>query len=54
MNEKIKCIRCGYSWLPRKEVSEIISCPDCKSRLWNVKKVMIEVDPYESNSNTKN
>lgn len=29
MQSKIKCIRCGFQWLP-------VSCPNCKSYRWNV------------------
>ena len=30
---KLKCERCGHSWVPRK--SEITICPRCKSPYWN-------------------
>lgn len=33
---KCKCKRCGKSWIPRKTPSEIVQCPRCTSRLWNV------------------
>lgn len=29
----LKCLRCGYEWLPR--VEHIKRCPKCKSYLWN-------------------
>ncbi len=31
-----KCKRCGKSWTPRKPPAEIVQCPRCTSRLWNV------------------
>jgi len=33
---KLKCKRCGYKWIPRKE--EVIVCPRCKSPYWNVER----------------
>lgn len=29
----LECQRCGHSWVPRK--TEVLSCPNCKSRVWN-------------------
>jgi Zn finger protein HypA/HybF involved in hydrogenase expression len=33
---KLKCLRCGHKWNPRKE--EILICPKCKSPYWKRKK----------------
>ena len=30
---KLKCLRCGHKWWPRKE--EVRLCPHCKSAYWN-------------------
>ena len=30
---KLKCERCGHTWVPRK--TEVIICPKCKSPYWN-------------------
>ncbi|MCK5610810.1 hypothetical protein KAR91_53550 [Candidatus Pacearchaeota archaeon] len=35
MNE-CKCEKCDYKWLPRVENPK--ACPNCTSRLWNVKR----------------
>jgi len=35
--EKVQCMRCGWSWVPRKP--EPISCPHCKSYEWKKEKV---------------
>lgn len=34
--KKIKCLRCGHKWIPRK--SDVRQCPNCKSAYWNVLK----------------
>lgn len=34
----LKCIKCSYSWIPRKKPEEIKECPRCKSRDWRTKK----------------
>jgi len=31
---KLKCAKCGYEWIPRKNPDEIRECPECKSRRW--------------------
>jgi len=31
---KVKCKKCGYEWIPRKNPEEIRECPNCKSRRW--------------------
>ena len=33
---KIKCERCDYKWIPRKE--DVRVCPKCKSAYWDVPK----------------
>lgn len=33
--EKCRCLRCSYTWWPRKDKSEIKLCPRCKSPNWN-------------------
>lgn len=33
----LRCYRCVYSWRPVK--TEVVRCPRCKSRLWNVPKI---------------
>jgi predicted Zn-ribbon and HTH transcriptional regulator len=34
--QKLKCIKCGYEWTPRKE--DVRQCPDCKTAYWDKKK----------------
>jgi len=34
--QKLKCKRCGYSWVPRAE--EVRVCPRCHSPYWDRKK----------------
>lgn len=34
--KKIKCLRCGHQWVPRKE--EVRICPKCKSAWFNKSK----------------
>lgn len=29
LDKQLKCLRCGYEWLPRKE--DVRICPACKS-----------------------
>ena len=37
------CYRCNYSWIPRKEEEESITCPKCRSPYWNrPKRAIIE------------
>jgi len=31
--EKLKCLRCGHTWIPRQE--DVRICPRCKSALWD-------------------
>lgn len=31
--QKVKCLKCGYEWLPR-EGRKPIKCPDCQCRKW--------------------
>ena len=31
--QKLKCKRCGYEWVPRKE--EVRLCPRCRSPYWD-------------------
>ena len=35
---KVNCLRCFFSWVPRKNPKEIICCPNCKSRLFRIPK----------------
>lgn len=35
--EKLKCLKCNHSWIPRTD-SNPVSCPNCKSRFWDTKK----------------
>ena len=39
---KIKCQRCNYQWIPRKE--DIRQCPKCKSAYWETPKEIKNVD----------
>lgn len=32
--EEMECMKCGYTWLPRKLY--IKQCPNCKSQNWNL------------------
>jgi len=34
--KKLKCLRCGYEWLPRK--IDVRQCPKCQSVFWDTKK----------------
>jgi len=36
---KLKCLRCGYEWYPRKD--DVRQCPNikCHSALWDVPKI---------------
>ena len=34
--EKIHCLRCSWSWIPRQ--ADVRICPRCKSYLFNVPK----------------
>jgi len=38
---KLKCERCGHTWVPRK--AEVIICPKCKSPYWNKPRQVREV-----------
>ena len=31
--KKLKCLRCGWEWAPRK--TDVRICPKCKSAWWN-------------------
>jgi len=31
--QKLKCKRCGYEWIPRKD--EVRLCPRCRSPYWD-------------------
>lgn len=31
--EKLKCVKCGWSWWPRSE-KDPVKCPACQSRHW--------------------
>ena len=31
--EKVKCLRCGHEWQPRK--AEVRVCPHCRSPYWD-------------------
>lgn len=42
MNRKLKCLRCGYEWKPRKR-GRPVECPDCKTRDWDQKKMMFSM-----------
>ena len=33
---KVKCLRCGHEWIPRKPV--VILCAKCRSAYWNIPK----------------
>jgi len=35
MRQRLHCKRCTWDWFPRKELSQIILCPNCKSPYWN-------------------
>jgi hypothetical protein len=32
---KLVCIKCKYTWTPRKKPVDVRECPSCKSRYWN-------------------
>lgn len=32
----LKCVKCGYEWLPRKPEDVIKECPQCKNRNWRM------------------
>ncbi len=34
---EVSCIKCSYSWKPRKDPKKIKECPRCKSRDWKKK-----------------
>lgn len=34
-NPRFNCMRCKFSWPPRVVDHAPVSCPNCKSRLWN-------------------
>jgi predicted Zn-ribbon and HTH transcriptional regulator len=34
MIEKLKCLSCGYTWIPRIETRPKM-CPGCKNRKWD-------------------
>jgi len=31
--QKLACVRCGHTWVPRKK--EVRICPKCKSAYWD-------------------
>jgi hypothetical protein len=31
--EKVKCLKCGYEWLPREDRTPV-KCPNCQCRKW--------------------
>jgi len=33
---KIECLRCGHTWIARKEEKDIKICPKCKSPYFNI------------------
>ncbi len=33
LGNNLKCLRCGYEWLPRKE--DVRICPACKTARWD-------------------
>jgi DNA-directed RNA polymerase subunit RPC12/RpoP len=37
-----RCVVCGYTWEPRKPLSEIRKCPRCNSRNWNEDREKVE------------
>jgi len=37
MSKQLKCSKCSYEWIPRKNPKEIKECPACKSRDWRNK-----------------
>lgn len=41
----VKCGRCGYSWVKRKETPKV--CPGCKSPYWNKPRQRIRVKAQE-------
>ncbi len=36
LGKKLKCLRCGYEWIPRKE--DVRICPDCKTAFFDTPK----------------
>jgi len=36
--EKMKCLRCGHTWINRKKEEEIRICPRCKSPYFDKEK----------------
>lgn len=48
----LRCFRCGNVWKPRK--SQVLTCPLCKSRLWNTPRKP-DVAPFDpENASWKN
>ena len=41
---QVKCQRCGYEWLPRKQ--KPIACPQCSSRAWDGSKEREKTNTY--------
>lgn len=37
-DKMLRCVKCNYSWIPKKKEEEIKECPNCKSRKWRDKK----------------
>jgi len=33
---KIRCLRCGHEWVPRKPIGEVRMCPNCKTAYFDV------------------
>lgn len=36
MVEGLRCLRCGYIWVPRVDMDKVKICPKCKSPYWDV------------------
>lgn len=36
-DKRLICVKCNYSWIPKKNPEEIKECPNCKSRKWRKK-----------------
>lgn len=32
---KLTCERCGYSWIPKIPIEQVVRCSKCKTPYWN-------------------
>ncbi|MEK6879897.1 MAG: hypothetical protein AABY22_09835 [Nanoarchaeota archaeon] len=36
---KVHCLRCGWEWIPRKQIKDIKTCAKCNNPYWNERRV---------------